>query len=82
MSQVFFGGDQASNGLGLFYTFVILALSFFVRPLGGMILGPMGDKIALTAGQLSAPARTAGLWQSFCSLRPGDDGQNPILPHR
>ena len=45
MSQVFFGGDQGGKGLGLFYTFVILALSFFVRPLGGLVLGPIGDRI-------------------------------------
>lgn len=44
MVRIFFG-EQGQNGLGLFAVFAILAISFFVRPLGGIILGPMGDKI-------------------------------------
>lgn len=44
MAQLFFAGE-GDGGLGVFYTFAILGVSFFIRPLGGIILGPLGDRI-------------------------------------
>lgn len=45
ISQLFLGGTGDGSGLGVFYAFLILAVSFFFRPLGGIILGPLGDRI-------------------------------------
>lgn len=45
MGQLFLGGSGDGSGLGVFYAFLILAISFFFRPLGGIILGPLGDRI-------------------------------------
>lgn len=39
-----FTGD-APGGLGLLLTLFGFAISFLVRPLGGLVLGPLGDKI-------------------------------------
>lgn len=39
-----FTGD-APGGLGLLLTLFGFAISFLVRPLGGIVLGPLGDKI-------------------------------------
>jgi MFS transporter, MHS family, proline/betaine transporter len=45
MGQLFLGGSGDGSGLGVFYAFLILAISFFFRPLGGIVLGPLGDKV-------------------------------------
>ncbi|MGP6170025.1 MFS transporter [Microbacterium sp. A204] len=37
--------SDASGGLGLLLTLFGFAISFLVRPLGGFILGPLGDRI-------------------------------------
>lgn len=36
---------DAPGGLGLLLTLLGFAISFLVRPLGGLVLGPLGDKI-------------------------------------
>ena len=36
---------RSDGGLGVTLTLATLALSFLVRPLGGLILGPLGDKV-------------------------------------
>lgn len=41
ISQVFFAGGSSS----LVATFTIFAASFVVRPLGGLLFGPLGDRI-------------------------------------
>ncbi|WP_312776565.1 MFS transporter [Corynebacterium variabile] len=43
MSAVFF--DSLSDSLALVATFGTFAISFLIRPLGGMFFGPLGDKI-------------------------------------
>lgn len=43
MHHVFF--SSLPDNVGLLVTFLGFAVSFLVRPLGGMILGPLGDKI-------------------------------------
>ncbi|WP_449278423.1 MFS transporter [Leucobacter sp. GX24907] len=75
MTAVFTAGlDQ---GMGLVVTLLGFAVSFIVRPLGGMILGPLGDKIGrrrvlfFTIALMAAAttligclpsAETVGLW--------------------
>ncbi|MHA7143059.1 MULTISPECIES: MFS transporter [unclassified Arthrobacter] len=45
MARNFFGSVEGDGGLGVTLTLATLALSFLVRPLGGIILGPLGDKV-------------------------------------
>ena len=42
VSAAFF--PTADAGLGIVYTLAILAISFLVRPVGGLVLGPLGDR--------------------------------------
>lgn len=42
VSAAFF--PTADAGLGVVYTLAILAISFLVRPIGGLVLGPLGDR--------------------------------------
>ncbi|MGH3959066.1 MFS transporter [Mycobacterium sp.] len=44
IAQVFYPADSAS-GTGLIATFGTLAAAFAVRPLGGFVFGPLGDRI-------------------------------------
>lgn len=41
VSQVFFGGGAGS----LIATFTVFAVAFVMRPLGGLVFGPLGDRI-------------------------------------
>jgi MHS family proline/betaine transporter-like MFS transporter len=45
MAVNFFGSEEGDGGLGVTLTLATLALSFLLRPLGGIILGPLGDKV-------------------------------------
>ncbi|MEO5778175.1 MAG: hypothetical protein ABIQ22_00155 [Arthrobacter oryzae] len=45
MATNFFGSKEGDGGVGVTLTLATLALSFLVRPLGGIILGPLGDKV-------------------------------------
>ncbi|THJ66859.1 MFS transporter [Arthrobacter echini] len=45
MATNFFGSADGDGGLGVTLTLATLALSFLVRPLGGLILGPLGDRV-------------------------------------
>lgn len=78
MTAVFTAGMDQS--LDLVVTLLGFAVSFIVRPLGGMVLGPFGDKIGrrkvlfFTIALLSTAttligvlptAETAGLWVIF-----------------
>lgn len=40
-----FFGDDGDGGVAVTLTLATLALSFLVRPLGGVVLGPLGDRI-------------------------------------
>ncbi|MGO2004011.1 MFS transporter [Arthrobacter rhombi] len=44
MAVNFFGSEEGDGGLGVTLALATLAMSFLVRPLGGLILGPLGDK--------------------------------------
>ena len=63
VSQVFFAGGSES----LIATFTIFAVAFVMRPLGGLVFGPLGDRIGrrrlLLAGAASreAMSRAAAL---------------------
>jgi MFS transporter, MHS family, proline/betaine transporter len=43
IQQVFFPSEDQS--LSALYTLLVFAVSFLVRPLGGLVLGPLGDRI-------------------------------------
>ncbi|WP_456506273.1 MFS transporter [Arthrobacter sp. UYCu723] len=45
MATNFFGSKAGDGGVGVTLTLATLALSFLIRPLGGIILGPLGDKV-------------------------------------
>lgn len=47
IADAFFPEEEGS--MGLLLTFGILAISFFVRPLGGVVLGPLGDRVGRQA---------------------------------
>lgn len=40
-----FFGDDGDGGIAVTLTLATLALSFAIRPLGGIVLGPLGDRI-------------------------------------
>src|SRR6202041_4060015 len=44
IAQVFYPGDSVST-VHLIATFSTLAAAYVVRPLGGFVLGPLGDRI-------------------------------------
>ncbi|GAA5171313.1 MFS transporter [Pseudonocardia eucalypti] len=62
------GGDSASN---LALTFALFSVAYLVRPLGGLILGPLGDRIgrkrvlALTIVVMSGASFCIGLMPTF-----------------
>ncbi len=43
IQHVFFPSDNESTAA--LYTLLVFAVSFLVRPLGGMVLGPLGDRV-------------------------------------
>jgi MHS family proline/betaine transporter-like MFS transporter len=65
MTSVFTEGMD--EGMGLLVTLLGFSVSFIVRPLGGMILGPLGDKIGrrkvlfFTMGVMAAATTLIGL---------------------
>jgi MHS family proline/betaine transporter-like MFS transporter len=62
------GGDESAN---VALTFALFAVAYLVRPLGGMILGPLGDRVgrkrvlALTIVVMSAASFAIGLLPTF-----------------
>lgn len=62
------GGDENAN---VAFTFALFAVAYLVRPLGGIILGPLGDRIgrkrvlALTIVVMSAASFAIGLLPTF-----------------
>ncbi|MPV49984.1 MFS transporter [Pseudactinotalea sp. HY160] len=79
IAQVFFPSG-ASGTASLIGTFGILAASFLVRPLGGFVLGPLGDRIGrrrvlMVTITLMACATTAtGLLPGYDSWGPWGSG--------
>jgi MHS family proline/betaine transporter-like MFS transporter len=66
VASAFFPGDY-----GLVLTFGVLALSFIFRPLGGFILGPLGDKLGrqrvmvITIIMMTIPTTLIGILPTF-----------------
>lgn len=71
MAQVFFGSTAGDGGLGVVLVFATLALSFVIRPLGGIVLGPLGDRIGrqkvlvLTIALMTVSTASIGLLPDF-----------------
>lgn len=63
MGHVFFASGSAA--VGLLSSFAAFALSFFMRPLGGVIFGPLGDRIGRRATMAIVMVLMAG---STCLL--------------
>jgi MFS transporter, MHS family, proline/betaine transporter len=66
------GGDEAGAGPG--YAFAIFAVAYLVRPFGGIVLGPLGDRIgrkkvlALTIVVMSAASFCIGLLPTYAAV--------------
>ena len=74
MAVNFFGSEEGDGGLGVTLTLATLALSFLVRPLGGIILGPLGDKIGrqkvmvMTVTMMTVATGAIGLLPTISSV--------------
>jgi hypothetical protein len=66
------GGDRANAGP--FFALAIFAVAYLVRPFGGIILGPLGDRIgrkkvlALTIVVMSAASFSIGLLPTYAAI--------------
>ncbi len=66
------GGDAGNAGPG--YAFAIFAVAYLVRPFGGFVLGPLGDRIgrkkvlALTIVVMSAASFCIGLLPTYAAV--------------
>ena len=82
IQQVFFPSDNESTSA--LYTLLVFAVSFLVRPLGGLVLGPLGDRLgrsrvlAATIMMMAAATflvgvlpsyETAGIWAPIAAHR-------------
>jgi MFS transporter, MHS family, proline/betaine transporter len=72
IQQVFFPSDDQS--LSALYTLLVFAVSFLVRPLGGLVLGPLGDRIgrsrvlAATIIMMAAATFLVGLLPGYATI--------------
>lgn len=72
IEKVFFSGLPKS--VAVIYTFGVFAVSFLVRPLGGFIFGPLGDRIgrtkvlAITVIMMAAGTTVLGLLPSYAAI--------------
>ncbi|HZE39903.1 MAG TPA: MFS transporter [Stackebrandtia sp.] len=79
IAKVFFPSENSQQGL--LFAFGFFAVSFLVRPLGGLFFGPLGDRIgrqrilALTIVLMSGATMLVGLIPSFSVIGWG----SPIL---
>lgn len=62
------------GGASLLSTFAVLAASFIIRPIGGIVLGPLGDRIGrqkvlvLTVTMMSIATATIGILPTFDTI--------------
>ncbi len=72
LATAFFPTDDATAGL--LKTFAIFAAAFFVRPLGGLVFGPLGDRIgrhrvlAIVILLMSTATLAIGLLPTYASI--------------
>jgi MHS family proline/betaine transporter-like MFS transporter len=73
LAQVFYPGGRA-GGLGLIATFGTMAAAFVVRPLGGLVFGPLGDRIGrkrvliVTIVVMASATTTTGLLPDYAAI--------------
>lgn len=73
LAQTFYPGNNAGPG-NLIATFGTLAAAFVVRPLGGFIFGPLGDRIGrkpvllITIGLMTVSAVTTGVLPGYRTI--------------
>jgi MHS family proline/betaine transporter-like MFS transporter len=73
IAHVFYPHDRA-GGVGLIVAFGTMAAAFVVRPLGGLVFGPLGDRIGrkpvliVTILLLAAATTTTGLLPGYAAL--------------
>jgi MHS family proline/betaine transporter-like MFS transporter len=72
IKEVFF--PQGDDSAALLYTLLIYAVSFVVRPVGGLVLGPLGDRVgrsrvlAATIVMMAAATFAVGLLPSYATI--------------
>lgn len=72
IADEFFPGEDSAAGL--LQTFAVFAVAFAMRPLGGFIFGPLGDRIgrkavlALTVILMSASTAVIGLLPNYAAI--------------
>ena len=68
----FFPSDD--GGASLLSTFAVLAASFIIRPIGGIVLGPLGDRIGrqkvlvLTVSMMTLATAAIGVLPTFDTI--------------
>jgi MFS transporter, MHS family, proline/betaine transporter len=73
LAQMFYPGSNSGSG-NLIATFGTLAVAFVVRPLGGFIFGPLGDRIGrkpvllITIALMTSSATATGLLPGYSSI--------------
>lgn len=73
IAQVFYPGDRAST-VGLIATFGTMAAAFVVRPLGGLIFGPLGDRLGrkrvliMTITLMTGATTAVGLLPGYATI--------------
>jgi MHS family proline/betaine transporter-like MFS transporter len=73
LAQTFYPGNNSGAG-NLIATFGTLAVAFVVRPLGGFIFGPLGDRIGrkpvllITIALMTLSATATGLLPGYSSI--------------
>lgn len=73
IAQAFYPGDRDS-GLGLLATFATMAAAFVVRPLGGVIFGPLGDRfgrkrmLLITIALMAVATTATGLLPGYATI--------------
>ena len=73
LAQTFYPGNGSGAG-NLIATFGTLAVAFIVRPLGGFIFGPLGDRIGrkpvllITIGLMTFSATATGLLPGYSAI--------------
>ncbi|MGH7867879.1 MAG: MFS transporter [Candidatus Dormibacteraceae bacterium] len=72
ITKVFFSG--LPNSVAVIYVFAVFSVSFLVRPLGGLIFGPLGDRIgrtkvlSITVIMMAAGTTVLGLLPSYAAV--------------
>ena len=72
LAELFF--PKSSNNSALWFTYLTIAISYLLRPIGGMILGHLGDKygrksvFSISILLMSVPALVIGLLPTYAQI--------------